>query len=284
MTRKYKEFDEKFEWLAQDIWNPKYPEDKKWDYALYLCNVLKNRYEESVDNLVDDINNIYPDIAKEVNLPGNEFEYNIINEWVIEEVIEDSDSYSIILDTKRGVPLYKEYWVTPKTWDIVTVYFKWISCIVWLDINWKRIFSKNKKTVKKEDLLWFQTNTKEELKKYDDTLNKVKKFYDNLPDIFKNEFDELFDWWVKNLDKLPVKKRVDKLSSMLYNIFTISKAVEIIKSVNNKNEIEKLKNASDEEIKKKIPSFFNERHSWNTFYWSFAIAKAYYDEIKKELD
>ncbi len=274
-----KTFDKKFEWLAQDIWNPNYPEDQKWNYALYLCNVLGNRYEESIENIIDDINHIYPDIAKEVNLPDDKFEYSQTVAWLIEEVIEYTDNYSITLSTKSGFSLSKKYWIIPKKWDNIKLYLEWISYIVWLNINWKRIYSKTKKDVEKEILLYLQNHTKENLEKYGDMLNKVKTFYDNLPDVFKNRFDKLFDWWIKNLDKLPVHKRVSTLNSMLYSIFIYSEAVKIIKSVSNKYEIEELKNVSDEERKKKIP-LFSDKHSWNTLYGSFALAKAYYDEIK----
>jgi len=272
-------FDKKFEWLAQDIWNPNYQGDQKWDYALYLFNVLENRYEEPIDNLIDDMNHIYPDIAKEVNLPDDKFEYSQTRTWRIEKVIEYPEDYSITLSTRSGFSFSKKYRIIPKKWDTVKLYLKQISYIVWLDINWKRIYSKTKKTVEKERLLWLQNYTREELEKYEDILARVKSFYDNLPDIFKDIFDKLYDWWIKKLDNLPVYERVNTLNSMLYNIFIYSEAVKIIKSVSNKYEIEELKNASDEEIKKKIPSFAD-KHSWNTFSASFALAKVYYDEIK----
>jgi hypothetical protein len=61
--------------LAQDIGNPEF-NDIKGKYALYLLNDFENRYED-VDNLVDDMNKMYPDITQKVDLPEDEFVYSI---------------------------------------------------------------------------------------------------------------------------------------------------------------------------------------------------------------
>jgi hypothetical protein len=269
------EFNEKFEWLAQDIWNPEF-NDIKGKYALYLLNDFENRYED-VNNLVDDMNKMYPDIAKETDLP-EELVYSTKKVSKVEKVEKMKDGYHIELKNWPKVFLDKKYWIKPKEWDEIVLYLEGMYPKR-LDINWKTVYARLEKTEKKQILLAIQMNLRNELKNYSNNLEKANSLYDILPKFFKDRFDKTFDVKIWELDKLPVEERLDKLDSMLYWLEIYKEATYIANNLGSVEEIDELRNKDNETISKKLPLLDTSR--WNNFRYIFDLARAYKKSMEK---
>lgn len=256
--------EEKFEGLAQDIWNENYPEDKKWNYALYLFNALEARYENihyPIDNLVDDMNKLYPDLAinKDLNLPPegeiHMLKYFLPEKYIIEEVLEQDNGYRIKFDGWMYYVLKKKYGAVPKKGDEIIIWL-YFSEVKGFCLNGKMLFPETDREWKKDELLKEQKIRK---KFYiDDMMNfeNIWSLYKELPIFLKKEIDDMF-----SIERFKcrdtIKKMIDesndynKKFKLFYYIKLYSDVVRLVKS-EPKIIIESLKDYLDQENLKEI--------------------------------
>jgi len=275
---------EKFEWLAQDIWNPEFG-DIKGKYALYLLNDFENKYED-VDNLVDDMNEIYPDIEQKVDLPEDEFVYERKEKHKIVEVLELDDRYSLKLEKGPQVYLDKKYGKKPKKWDEVTLYLDGLF-LKWMNINWERVYANTERQIKKKKLYAEQKELKENLKKLPEEILEIKSRYKELPEYFQerllelNWLEQLPSWEnIKDMTLQDKLKLSETLLSLWWMLEIFEEAIKVVDVVQSLKEIDELFDLSDEELQKKIPWL---NTLWNSFSYVIGEAKRYF-KLKNNLE
>ena len=139
-------YHDKYEWLAQHIWNEEYPKDYKGEFVLYLDNYKE--FKKPINYLVEDV--IFSNYDSSNIYKYEEYQYRV------RKVEEDEYKYIITRDNGGTSLLKKEYWVIPEKWDNIIEYKstwknllnRWVT--LWFTINWNKIFYMTEKEYQKK--------------------------------------------------------------------------------------------------------------------------------------
>lgn len=172
----------------------------------------------------------------------------------ITEVRESSDWFEILCGC-QGCGLKKEYGITPKVGDSLTVHTKGgaFGTIRGMDLNGKQIFWKTDEDLETERLEWLRKNEEEKQQRYKDNVATMDEQYNALPKCFQERIDK----FRANNDRF----RIDYES---YELFCCEQAIVIANGCKTTEGIKEFADKKWDEQLKQVPEL-SDGHSGNTF-------------------
>ncbi len=183
--------------------------------------------------------------------------------YIIKEVTEHDDCFSISTTQGIGFVIYKKYGVIPKAGDTVALYIKDFSSIRGIDLNGNPLFYKTDEQLEEDRQKWLKENEEKKQKEFAENVHKMDGQYNNLPDFFKQRIDRF-----RNNNK---RFRIDYES---YELFCCEQAVVIANACKTAEEVQLFHKKPYKEQRKQVAGL-SDQHSGNTFGCACSLAYQY---------